>query len=221
MARRTFFSFHYDQDIWRANQVRNANVVAGADVAGFFDHSEYEDARSRGPAAIKRMILRHLDGTTVTVVLIGAYTAYRPWVRFEIEESVKRGNGLVGIGINHLWAPPWPGAASWLWGASAAGPVPYVPAPGEMPAYVWNPQNLRGFAQVIEEAAQRGERLRALRAEIQRKAMREFLGRPSGLLPASPGTLKADDIYSRLLRPTPAENPFERLLGRKKMPWEP
>lgn len=34
MARRVFFSFHYDGDVWRANQVRNANVVAGADVAG-------------------------------------------------------------------------------------------------------------------------------------------------------------------------------------------
>jgi hypothetical protein len=28
MARRVFFSFHYDNDVWRANQVRNANVVA-------------------------------------------------------------------------------------------------------------------------------------------------------------------------------------------------
>jgi len=42
MARRVFFSFKYKGDIWRANQVRNANVVAGADVAGFFDHSEDE-----------------------------------------------------------------------------------------------------------------------------------------------------------------------------------
>ena len=35
MARRVFFSFHYDNDVWTAIQVRNANVVAGADVAGF------------------------------------------------------------------------------------------------------------------------------------------------------------------------------------------
>jgi hypothetical protein len=47
MARRVFFSFHYDRDIWRANQVRNCNVVAGVDVAGFFDHSEYQEAKKK------------------------------------------------------------------------------------------------------------------------------------------------------------------------------
>ena len=36
MARRVFFSFHYDNDVWRANQVRDSNVVAGMEVAGFF-----------------------------------------------------------------------------------------------------------------------------------------------------------------------------------------
>jgi hypothetical protein len=53
-------------------------------VAGFFDHSEYEAAKARGDEAIRRMILRHLDNTSVTVVLIGTYTAVRPWVQFEM-----------------------------------------------------------------------------------------------------------------------------------------
>lgn len=88
MARR----FHYENDIFRVNQVRDCNVVVSADVAGFFDHSEYEDAKRRGDAAVKAMILDHLRHTTVTVVLIGTETAYRPYVQFEIEESVKRKN---------------------------------------------------------------------------------------------------------------------------------
>ena len=58
MARRVFFSFHYDNDIWRANQVRNANVVAGSDIAGFFDHSEYEEAKKAGPE-LARFFRRH------------------------------------------------------------------------------------------------------------------------------------------------------------------
>jgi len=102
MARRVFFSFYYEEDIFRANQVRNANVVVGTDAAGFFDHSEYEVAKKRGDAAIAAMILRHLENTTVTVVLIGTNTATRPWVRFEIDQSVKRKNGLLGVYINHL-----------------------------------------------------------------------------------------------------------------------
>ncbi len=174
--RRVFFSFHYDHDIWRANQVRNSNVVAGPDVAGFFDCSEYEDARRRRLEGIRRMILRHLEGTSVTVVLIGTYTASRPWVQFEIAESVKRGNGLVGISIHHLpGGPPF-------WQSSPPGPVPIVPLGTEMPVYYWDPRRLRGFAQVIEEAAQRAERRRrAMRA--QKHAVRE-MGTPRRALTA-------------------------------------
>jgi hypothetical protein len=102
MARRVFFSFHYDNDIWRANQVRNSNVVAGSDVAGFFDHSEYEEAKRAGAEGIRRMILRHLNNTTVTVVLIGTETANRPWVKYEIEQSINRKSGLLGVYIHHL-----------------------------------------------------------------------------------------------------------------------
>ena len=102
MARRAFFSFHYDRDVWRANQVRKSNVVAGTDTAGFFDHSEYLEAKKTGDEGIRRMILRHLNNTTVTVVLIGTNTAYRPWVKYEIEQSIARKNGLLGIHIHHL-----------------------------------------------------------------------------------------------------------------------
>src|SRR5207249_4057700 len=102
MARRVFFSFHYDRDIWRANQVRMANVVAGPDVAGFFDHSEYEEAKKAGADGIRKMILNHLRNTTVTVVLIGTQTASRPWVGYEIEQSALRNNGFLGVHIHHL-----------------------------------------------------------------------------------------------------------------------
>lgn len=101
MARQVFFSFHYDGDIWRANQIRNRNVVSGSDSAGFFDHSEYEEARRKGSDAIRRMILRHLNGTSVTVVLIGKETASRPWVKEEIKYSIARNNGPLGIHIHY------------------------------------------------------------------------------------------------------------------------
>ena len=130
MARRVFFSFHYDNDVWRANQVRNCNVVAGADVAGFFDRCEYEEAKKTKDEGIRRMILRHLEGTSVTVVLIGNQTAYRPWVKYEIEQSVARSNGLLGIQIHHLKN------SSGL--ASLAGPRPAVPASLIFPIFAWD-----------------------------------------------------------------------------------
>ncbi len=152
MARRVFFSFHYSNDIWRANQVRNCNVVAGTDIAGFFDHSEYEDAKKKGHDAIKRMILNNLDGTSVTVVLIGKETANRPWVRFEIEESIKRKNGLLGIYIHHL--KDQKGNSAFF-----SGSKPTVPWGIDFPAYDWD-GSLERFRREIEAAGKRSDALR-------------------------------------------------------------
>ena len=38
----------------------------------------------------------------MTVVLIGAQTANRPWVNYEIIESAKKKNGLLGIYIHNV-----------------------------------------------------------------------------------------------------------------------
>lgn len=151
MARRVFFSFHFTSDVWRANQVRNSNVVAGTDVAGYFDHSEYEDARSRGKQSIKRMILKHLKDTSVTVVLIGKESANRPWVKYEIEQSIERKNGLLGIYIHHL--------KNQKRQTSKGGPKPTVPRRVKFPAYKWD-RDLERFAEEIEEAGQRADELR-------------------------------------------------------------
>ena len=103
MARRVFFSFHYERDIWRANVVRNSWVCKpDRDSAGFWDASLWEEAKKQGDAAIKRMIDAGLENTLVTAVLIGAETASRKWVQYEIIESYKRGNGLLGIYIHNI-----------------------------------------------------------------------------------------------------------------------
>jgi len=102
MARRVFFSFHYQRDVWRVNQIRNLHEVVGCAAAGFQDASLWEEAKKKGDAEIKKMIDAALERTTVTVVFIGAKTAGRKFINYEIEQSIARGNGLVGIQINHL-----------------------------------------------------------------------------------------------------------------------
>jgi hypothetical protein len=103
VARRVFFSFYFERDIWRANQVRNSWVTQeDREAAGFWDASLWEKAKKEGEEAVKRMINGALTGTSVTVVLIGAETASRQWVRYEIAQSIKGGNGLVGIYIHNL-----------------------------------------------------------------------------------------------------------------------
>jgi len=70
--------------------------------AGFFDASLWESSRQRGPDALKSLINEGLENTTVTCVLIGSDTYARPWVRYEILQSMKRGNKLFGIHINGI-----------------------------------------------------------------------------------------------------------------------
>jgi len=152
MARRVFFSFHFERDIWRANQVRNSNVVAGADAAGFFDHSEYEEAKKKGDETIKRLICNKLDGTSVTVVLIGTETASRPFVQYEINQSIARKNGLLGIHIHHLKNSK--GELDFF-----AGPKPSVPWNVDFPAYNWDADVAR-FKREIEAAGMRADKLR-------------------------------------------------------------
>ncbi len=149
-----FFSFHFDRDIWRANQVRNANVVAGTEVAGFFDHSEYEEAKKKGKDGIQRMILKHLENTTVTVVLIGTETASRPWVKYEIEQSIARKNGMLGVYIHHLKKNGE---------TSIRGPKPNVPLNIDFPAYDWDKDLVR-FRREIEAAGQRADAARSAAA---------------------------------------------------------
>lgn len=102
MARKVFFSFHYERDSQRAAQVRNADMLADEDEYGVIDAVEWEKLERAGAEAIKRWILSQMEGTSATVVLIGAETSERPWVIYEIEESWKRGNGIVGVRIHNV-----------------------------------------------------------------------------------------------------------------------
>lgn len=98
-TRKVFFSFH-SEDLWRVDVVRNALYAEPA--ARFQDASLWEEAKKKGDMAIRRLIDRELAGTSVTVVLIGAHTASREYVNYEIEKSIERGNGLLGVYVHDI-----------------------------------------------------------------------------------------------------------------------
>ena len=85
MARRTFFSFKY-KDVSRAMVVRNSWVAQGKESAGFADAADFEKLKKQGDAAIQRWIDNQLNGTSVTVVLVGQHTCSSRWVKYEIEK---------------------------------------------------------------------------------------------------------------------------------------
>lgn len=67
MARRVFFSFHYERDIWRVNQVRHTWVTKGdIEEAGYIDAADFEKVERQGEEAVKRWIDNQLKGTSVT-----------------------------------------------------------------------------------------------------------------------------------------------------------
>jgi hypothetical protein len=102
MARRVFFSFHYQRDIWRVNQIRNIPNVTGVAAAGWADASLWEESKKKGDAEIKKLIDNGLMNTSVTVVFIGYKTAGRKFINYEIEKSIERGNAIIGVKIHHL-----------------------------------------------------------------------------------------------------------------------
>ncbi len=144
MARSVFFSFHYQKDVWRVNQIRNLHIVTGCAAAGFQDGSLWEEAKKKGDAAVKKLIDDGLVGTTVTVVLIGTETANRKYVGYEIQQSLARGNGLLGIYIHNLKDKDGK--------TSTKGSVPAALIAAKAPVYEWDATK---FGEWVEAAAKK------------------------------------------------------------------
>lgn len=158
MARHVFFSFHYQRDVWKACNIRNSGIVTGGAAAGFRDASIWEEARKKGDAAIKKLIDDGLLGTSVTAVLIGAETASRKYVNYEIDKSIERGNGLLGVHIYNM--------KDQNGNTELPGPVPPKLVTGGYSIYTWDRDK---FGLWVEDAYQQAQRKAQ---EAQRKMFR-------------------------------------------------
>jgi len=102
MARRVFFSFEYKEDVSTPMVVRNSWVAQGREASGFIDKADFEKLEQQGDDAIRNWIDKQLEGTSVTVVLVGAKTCSSRWVKYEIEKSIEDDKGLLGIDISKI-----------------------------------------------------------------------------------------------------------------------
>jgi hypothetical protein len=104
MAKRVFFSFHYQDVIdLRANVVRNHwRFKPNRETAGFFDASIWEKAKKEGNLSLKRLINGALKNTSNTCILIGSDTFNRKWVNYEIMKSIAVGNHIFAVHINSI-----------------------------------------------------------------------------------------------------------------------
>ena len=100
MKRQVFFSFHYEEDCWRVQQVKNMGVVE--DSTPLLSGNEWEEVKKSGDKAVEKWIDDNMKYRSCVVVLVGSKTAGRKWVKYEIEKAWNDGKGVVGIYIHNL-----------------------------------------------------------------------------------------------------------------------
>lgn len=115
--RRCFFIFDYESDLDEVRRIAELGLVQAESAAGFVDLTQWSVAKAKGVEEVKRKIDEALVGTTCSVIFIGPRTASLGYVKYAMERSIQRNNGLLGIHIHALKNP--------IAGASERGPVPY------------------------------------------------------------------------------------------------
>lgn len=94
-----FYSFHYERDVNRVQLIRNMGLIEGQRI---LNAQEWESVRAQGRRAIQTWIDKQMKYKTAVVVLIGAETASRPWVQYEIQKAWDERKPLLGIRIHGL-----------------------------------------------------------------------------------------------------------------------
>jgi hypothetical protein len=100
--RQIFYSFHYDNDVFRVQLIRNIGALEDNKPVS---HNDWETVKKGGDKAIEKWIDDNMKYRSCVVVLIGEETAKRPWVKYEIKKAWQDGKGLLGIHINNLKDP--------------------------------------------------------------------------------------------------------------------
>jgi hypothetical protein len=100
--RQVFYSFHYDNDAMRVQQVRNIGAIEGNAPASAND---WETVKKKGDTGIQAWIDSSMKNRSCVVVLVGSETANRKWVKYEIKKAWSDGKGLFGIYIHNLKDP--------------------------------------------------------------------------------------------------------------------
>lgn len=97
--RRVFYSFHYDNDVWRVQQIRHIGEIEDNQPVS---PTAWEEVKRRGDDSIKNWINNEIAKCSCLLVLVGSQTSNREWVDYEIERAWNQGKGIAGIYIHNL-----------------------------------------------------------------------------------------------------------------------
>lgn len=99
MKRKIFTSFYYNQDNWRASQIRNMGKIEGN---GIVTTNAWEEITNGGDKAIEEWINNKMSEKSCVIVFVGEKTAGRKWIKYEIEKAWKDHKGIFGIHVHNL-----------------------------------------------------------------------------------------------------------------------
>lgn len=93
--RRIFISFDHDDSAQVSGFLGLRQIL---DTFDYYNHKLDRRIKSSDTDYVSRVIRdEYIGSASVTVVLIGNRTAHSPWVKWEIEESLRQGKGILGI----------------------------------------------------------------------------------------------------------------------------
>jgi hypothetical protein len=119
--RQVFYSFHYDNDVFRVQQIRNIGALEENKPVSAND---WETVKKGGENAIEKWIDDNMKYRSCIVVLVGYETSKRKWVNYEIRKAWDEGKAVVGIFIDDLVDPRY-SSQSPLFGKSFKGANPF------------------------------------------------------------------------------------------------
>lgn len=90
-----FISFAYE-DVAEVNLLRGQAKNENCDLQ-FDDYSVKEAFDSSNADYIRRQIRERIDRCAVTLVYVSEHSVKSRWVNWEIEESLRRGKGVLGV----------------------------------------------------------------------------------------------------------------------------
>lgn len=100
--RQVFYSFHFDNDVMRVQQIRNIGVIEGNPATS---PNAWEEVKRRGDASVKKWIDDNMKYRSCVIVLVGSQTANRKWINYEIEKAWNDRKGVVGIHVHNINCP--------------------------------------------------------------------------------------------------------------------
>lgn len=97
MAKKIFYSFHFDNDVMRVQQIRNIGSIEGNKPV---NAQKWEEVKDQGK--VDEWIDEQMKGKSAVVVLIGEETYKRKWVKKEIIKGWNAGKKVLGVYIHNI-----------------------------------------------------------------------------------------------------------------------